>query len=274
MPSRHTVVRVGLGVLLVAAAGLKLYGLGVSAVPRVGWFSQPWVQLAAAEWELVLGAWLLSGVAPRLSWVAALVTFAAFAAVSGYLGWVGVASCGCFGAVEASPWWAFGVDVAAVALPVASRPPARSAPVPGFFRTAGTWAGAVGVTCGLLAAAGSLLFGSVEAAVARLRGETVTVSPTDIDFGAGKPGERFEATATVANYTGEPVRLIGGTTDCACATVDDFPLTVPPGGKADVRVRLTVIGESGSRLARDVMVRTDCPARPVVRFRIGCRVVE
>jgi hypothetical protein len=272
MPSRHSVIRVGLGVLLVAAAGLKLYGLGVSAVPRVGWFSQPWVQLLTAEWELVLGLWLISGAAPRLSWLAALVTFAAFAAVSGYLGWVGVASCGCFGAVEASPWWAFGVDVAAVALLAVGRP-AGQPPAPHFLRAAGLWAGGVALACGLLAAAGSLFFGSVEAAVAKLRGETVTVSPAYVDFGAGRPGERLEATVTATNYTGEPVRLIGGTTDCGCATLDDFPIAIPPGGKANFRIRLTVIG-SGGRLTRNVMVRTDCPERPVVRFRIACRVVE
>ena len=50
MPQRFTVVRTVIGVLLLAA-GLKLYGLSVSAIPRAGWFAQPWVQLATAEWE-------------------------------------------------------------------------------------------------------------------------------------------------------------------------------------------------------------------------------
>ena len=48
MPARSTIVRVLLGVLLLATAGLKLYGLSASSVPRVGWFAQPWVQLLAA----------------------------------------------------------------------------------------------------------------------------------------------------------------------------------------------------------------------------------
>jgi len=55
------VVRRVLGVLLPVAAGLKLYGLNVTALPRVGWFAGPQVQVAAAAWELVLGLWLLSG---------------------------------------------------------------------------------------------------------------------------------------------------------------------------------------------------------------------
>lgn len=117
MPRRiPTIIRFGLGLLLIAAAGLKLYGLRVSAMPHLGWFSQPWVQLAAAEWELILGLWLLSGSHPQASWFAALVTFVAFAGVSAYLGFSGVASCGCLGAVQASPWSAFGIDLVGVTI--------------------------------------------------------------------------------------------------------------------------------------------------------------
>lgn len=273
MPGRAAVVRVGLGVLLLATAGLKLYGLGVSSVPQVGWFAQPWVQLLAAEWELVLGAWLLSGVAPRASWLAALVTFVAFAGVSGYLGAVGVASCGCLGAIKANPWWAFGADVVAVGLLAVNRPAADAGTAPQFLRTAGVWLASVALTCTVLVGVSSLVFGSVEVAVAKLRGESVTVTPY-VDFGSGKPGEQLEATATVTNYTNEPVRLIGGTTDCSCATVDDFPLTIPPGEKVTFRIRLTVLANKGGQLTRAVTVRTDCPSRPVLQFRIGCRVTE
>lgn len=272
MPTRSAIVRIGLGVLLLATAGLKLYGLGASAVPRVGWFAQPWVQLLTAEWELVLGGWLLSGAYPRASWLAALVTFVAFAGVSGYLGWIGVASCGCFGAIQANPWWAFGVDVAAVALLAVSRPTAEVG-APHFLRTACAWAGGVALACGLLALAGSLFFGSVEAAVAKLRGESLSVT-SYVDFGSGKPGQTLEATATVTNYTDAPVRLIGGTSDCTCATVEDFPLTIPPGSKVSFRVRLNVISAKGGQLTRVVSVRTDCPSRPVLQFQIGCRIEE
>ena len=90
-------VRVGIGLLLIVAAGLKLYGLGVSAMASVGWFAQPWIQLAAAEWELVLGLWLISSAYPKASWFAAIGTFLAFAGVSASLGINGVASCGCLG---------------------------------------------------------------------------------------------------------------------------------------------------------------------------------
>jgi hypothetical protein len=121
MSQRFSIVRFLLGGLLLVAAALKLHGLSVSAIPRVGWFSQPWVQLAAVEWELVLGLWLISGSHQRAAWLAALLTFAAFATISGYLGWSGVAACGCFGVIHASPWWAFGADCLALTALISGR---------------------------------------------------------------------------------------------------------------------------------------------------------
>lgn len=122
MTRRVSLIRAAVGGLLVTAAGLKLAGLAGSAVPAAGWYAQPWVQAAAAGWELVLGAWLLGGFAPRVAWAAAVLTFLGFAAVSASLGLTGVARCGCLGAVKSSPWVAFGIDVAALALLAAGRP--------------------------------------------------------------------------------------------------------------------------------------------------------
>ena len=81
--------RIVLGLFLLAAAGLKLYGLGLAGVPRVGPFSAPGVQLAVLLWEIILGAWLLSGRRALGSWLGAFGTFLVFAGASGYLGWSG-----------------------------------------------------------------------------------------------------------------------------------------------------------------------------------------
>lgn len=120
-------VHAALGVLLLAAAGLKLYGLNVSPFAQYGWLTALWVQMLAVGWEVVLGLWLLSGACRAGAWVAAVGTFATFAAVSGYLGWIGQASCGCFGVIQASPWHAFAVDVTALALLAVARPDWRAA---------------------------------------------------------------------------------------------------------------------------------------------------
>ncbi len=263
-------IRVGIGLLLIAAAGLKLYGLGVSAMPSVGWFAQPWIQLAAAEWELVLGLWLISGAYPKASWFAAIGTFLAFAGASGYLGMNGVASCGCLGAVQANPWWAFAVDVVALAMLGCSYPRGErilSTPKSTFVK----WIGGIavlfiGVTLGATA-----VYGSPEAAIARLRGNSLLVEP-HLDLGAGKPGSTLEATAIIRNISDHPIRLFGGTTDCTCTVLRDLPVTISPGESASVGIQMIIpAGETG-RLSRKVILRTDDPAQPVLRFAIGCRV--
>ena len=74
------------------------------------------VQTTTVLWELILGSVLVLGFARPITWLATLLTFVVFAAVSGYLGWTGVADCGCFGVIKASPWHAFAVDVTALVL--------------------------------------------------------------------------------------------------------------------------------------------------------------
>lgn len=267
------IVRTVLGLLLLVAAALKLYGLSASAVPQVGWFSQPWVQLLAAEWELVLGAWLLSGVLVRASWVAALVTFAAFAGVSGYLGLQGVASCGCLGAVPANPWWAFAADVIAVAVLAISPPKRDEEPVP-LLRAAGVWVASVALLCAALVGVGVTTFGSVEAAVAQLRGETILPDAEYLDFGSGKPGDTLVATATVANWTGRPVRILGGTADCTCVTTDDFPLVIPANSKASFRIRMRVLNDASGHVSRTISVHTDHAEHSQLTLRLGCKVSD
>ncbi len=103
------------------AAGLKLAGLAASAVPSVGWYARACVQAAAGGWELVIGAWHLGGAAPRAAWAVTVHTFLAFAGVSASLGPARVSNCGCLGAVEGSPWLAFGIVAVSLALPAAGR---------------------------------------------------------------------------------------------------------------------------------------------------------
>jgi hypothetical protein len=274
MTRRSAIVRWALGGLLLATAGLKLYGLGVSAVPRVGWFAQPGVQLTAAEWEVVLGLWLVTGAYPAGGWAAAVGTFLAFAGVSGYLGATGVTACGCLGAVPASPRWAFGADAAALVLLAVGRPRRGAVPT-GELRPAARagliWVGGVAAFLVGLTAAGAGVYGSPDAALARLRGESLVVGPY-LDLGAGKPGEYLEAAATVRNVTDHPIRLYGGTSDCSCTTLRDLPVTIEPGGSVAVGIQLHIPSAESGRLTRTVFLRTDAPGQPTARFAIGCRV--
>lgn len=277
MPQFHTVVRSVLGILLLAAAGLKLYGLSVSAVPLVGWFAQPWVQLAAVEWELALGLWLLSGAYPVGSWLAAVGTFLAFAGVSAYLGWVGVASCGCFGTVHASPWYALAVDLFVLSLLALTRPARRAgsepAPAPGWGAPAAAWVLCSAVTVLLVVtAAGSWLFGSPARALARLRGDVVAVEGGYVDFGVGGHGEVLAARVRVRNWSDTPVRIVGGTSDCACVTTAELPRTIEPGEACELLVHLRVPPSGAGRYERDAELWADRQGMARVRFRAACRI--
>ncbi|HEY1378500.1 MAG TPA: DUF1573 domain-containing protein [Gemmataceae bacterium] len=266
-------MRVLLGLVLLTAAGLKLYGLNVTALPRVGWFATPQVQLVVAEWELVLGLWLLSGAAPAGAWLAAVGTFLAFAAVSGYFGWIGVASCGCLGVIRASPWTAFGVDVAALLLLAATRPSFRTTSLRVSFRPAVIPLGAA-VILVFLTGIGAVLYGSPAAALARLRGDTITVSTDYLDFGAVSAGKVVERSVDVQNWTDRPVRLIGGTSDCSCVTTSDLPLTVPPGEARAVTIRMKAPPTKPGAVTRVAELWTDHPDRRTVRIRVGFLEVE
>ncbi len=55
------------GVLLLAAAGLKLHGLGVGPVSAGGWTSAAWLQAVVIAGEIVLGWMLVVGLARAAS---------------------------------------------------------------------------------------------------------------------------------------------------------------------------------------------------------------
>jgi hypothetical protein len=205
-----------LGLLLLSAASLKVYGWSVSTVPPVGWLSAPGVQAAAIGWEFLLGAWLLSGAAPLGSWLGAVGTFTMLVGISGYLGWIGQASCGCFGTINASPWRAFAVNIAALGCLVVGHPRLESIKTVqnggfwGIVSPAAAFVLGVGVVCGCLAGMSVWVYGSSEAALAHLRGESVAARPEYLDCGTGKPGESLEAVVDVHNWSDVPVGFTVG----------------------------------------------------------------
>jgi hypothetical protein len=267
--------RITLGLLLLTAAILKLLGSHVAPVPRTGWLADPRIESIVLVWELGLAAWLLSGVVRTGGWLAAVGTFLTFAAASGYAVWVGVADCGCFGAIKTSPWVALAVDLTCLALLAAGRPQWTSGTGAELrsLATAGLKAsGGVAVLLGVTAAIAVWAYGSPERALAHLRGELLSAGDGYLDFGSGRPGDRLDASVAVRNWTDSPVRLIGGTSDCSCTTTEDLPVTVPPGGSMPVHIHLKVPPSNSGQLTRTVTLRTDCPGMSVVRLRVGCRV--
>jgi hypothetical protein len=227
------------------------------------------------QWEVVLGLWLVSGIYPLGSWLAALGTFGAFAVVSAYLGWIGQAVCGCFGSVEASPWHAFAVDVLVlVALAWAHpdwhalREHWRLTPRRACW-TALSFIAGTAVLLTLLAGLGVWMFGSIDAAMAHIRGERLSVRPSLVDLGSGAPGQSVETTVELLNRTGRPVRIIGGTSDCSCVTTKDLPVSLGPGESRLVSIRVGLPTTLGLFNRQAVFWTDDDQARTIVFPLIG-----
>lgn len=250
------------GLLLLAAVAAKVNGLRVDALPQVGLLSMRWVQVATLEWEAILALWLFWGHYRITAWAVALATFAAFAAVSAHLGFVGESSCGCFGALSVSPWIAFGLDVAVIAALTIWRPDLRAA-VCARGRAVTRLAGAalcfvliVGSLLGAMAGAATLRFGSTEAALAHLRNERIAIRPRMLDVGVASCGEVVRVRVEVVNWTDREVRIVGGTADCSCFVLEDLPVTIPPGERRHIAASIASPKSPGVFM-RDAYVWTD-----------------
>lgn len=253
-------MRIALGLLLLTAAGLKLAGRDVSPVPQVGWFSMPTIQVAAAEWEIVLGIWLLSGAYQLGAWFASIATFLTFAVVSGFFGWRGVASCGCFGSMVTSPWFAFAIDVLALcallllsatgALGEARR---QRIPVAEVLKT-----GLTALTILVVVATISMaVFWNPEDIIAGLRGESLTITPVVTDVGSGTVGEKRTFEIRLRNHSDKPIRVVGGTSSCACTTIEDMPLLISPHDSRVIKVTMVFRGQTGDFQYRFLLYSDD-----------------
>lgn len=272
------VIRLFLGGLLLSAAALKIYGWSVSTIPPVGWFSAPTVQAIAVGWEILLSVWLLSGIVPLGSWLFAIVTFVLLAGISGYLGWIGQADCGCFGTIKASPWHAFAVDLVALLMLLSV---GSSLPEKATEERAKTWQETgvlvcfvlgVGVMLAALMGIGAWVYGSPARALARLRDESLDVASEYIDCGDGKPGEKLKGIICVRNWMDEPVLIYGGTSDCSCVTTSGLPVTIPPNEVQEIPVLLRVPQSKPGLFTRRVELKTNCMQKRTIKLRIGCRV--
>lgn len=263
-----------LGFLLLVAAGLKAFGFGADPIARTGVFSVPAFQFVVMAFELLLGVWLLSGKQQLGAWVAVLMTFIGFAAISFYQGCIGQASCGCLGnRVAVSPWIMFGIDLAAIVALFAARPDLnplweQRAPI---ARAAAHILGGYCLLLGFLAAFAQFRYGSIDAALADLRSERVSVNPPLIDIGNVVPGETRDAVVELTNRTDGPIRLIGGTADCSCTVIGDLPVIIPPTEARSIRISVHIPDKMG-QFNRKAELMIDDRGFNRVGFRLTGRI--
>jgi hypothetical protein len=261
------------GVLLLAAAGAKLYGWNYQPTSETAWLAIPSVRAATIISEGLLGLWLLIGIAREGSWLASLAAFTCFAVVSARSGWLGLASCGCFGAATVSPWFSFTLDVTVLILLGVLRPLDGL----GWRRQTLLWIvkGLVGVAVLAVVALGlgRFFFSSPQEAIAFLGGDRVTLGQSIIDLGAGQNGEWKTAQVVVHNRSAQPIQIVGGHSNCTCAVAEDLPITIGAGEKAQVPVRIQYPASSSGEFWKEVQLLTDNSAQGSLEVILSGRVV-
>jgi hypothetical protein len=257
------VVRILLGAVLLGAAVLKVLwpGDAFSFGSSLDWLSEPTWRLAAAEIEALLGVWLLTGLWKRALWWAALLWFCGLAGASLYLGVVGQPTCGCFGSkLPLSPWYAFGLDLAAVAALFLFQPPqVWRIDWVDLRRLLLTAAGAGGILA-VLAGGLTWAYGSPGEALIQLRGESITVEPRISDVGDVQAPDVRSIPIRLVNHTDHPVCVYGGKADCSCVVWDDLPVMVPPHGDQSVTIRILFRG-SPKPVKHSFLLFTDAPSQ-------------
>jgi hypothetical protein len=92
-----------------------------------------------------------------------------------------------------------------------------------------------------------------------------------VDMGEGVPGETRSASVELTNRTDEPIRLIGGTSDCSCTVLADLPVTIPPGESRSITVAMRLPNATGA-YNRKAGLRLDDIGFREVRFRLVGRI--
>lgn len=123
--SGFDVLRVILGLVLLAAAALKVHELATGPVAETNWLTSRWLLIGVVELEFLLVAWLISGAYARPLWSVTLAVFVIFAGVSLYKAVVGDPSCGCFGRISVNPWYTLIFDLCAISGLLVWRPTNR-----------------------------------------------------------------------------------------------------------------------------------------------------
>lgn len=261
-----------LGSLLLVAAALKVHGLVTQPAYDTGSFSGPWLQTLAVEWEIALGLWLLCGIYRSLAWLCAFITFLAFSAVSLLQGLVGTTSCSCFGQFGISPWFALAIDLTAVASLITARGnlPATNdqqslSRLP-FASIVGI-AGCLSVFLTGFVGYSYYQFGSLDAAIAALRAETISVRPSLVDIGAHRQGEATLVEVELINRSDNAILVYGSASDCACNVIRNLPLRLSPQEHRVIHVEVHASKEPG-RFTHWVRLLTDSAGARVVAFRI------
>jgi len=94
----------------------------------------------------------------------------------------------------------------------------------------------MGVGLALVVVVGVQRFGSIESALAYLRGESLVPDAYKKSFGTVGKDERPSVEFLLRNWTTRPIKVLGVTQSCTCLSTSDLPMVIPPNGEAILKV--------------------------------------
>jgi len=259
--------------LLICAASLKIHDLIFSPLPASTLFLSSSQSLAIAEVELLLAVWLLSEWLRKGAWIISIGSFAIFSLANLYLALEGQASCGCFGQVRFSPWLMLAIDLSVIATLAFARPVECPDGSGASWKTALTTGIAVVLVLGSIWLVLLYFFVDSAAALAFLRDEPVTVSPATLDAGESPTGEWRQLRLEIRNRSDRPVKIVGGTSTCACISTDDLPVMLEPASSQIINIRVQFTGSAGLFIQR-LSLYSDHPDQPTLFARFRGRVCK
>lgn len=119
---------------------------------------------------------------------------------------------------------------------------------------------------GIIALGFTIFTGDPFATLAKLRGETLSVNPPITRLGEGTVGESRTFPISLRNYSDKPIRVVGGTTSCACIASQDLPITIRAGETETIRVKIKFSGSPGKFAHRFVLYSDSDERLTIARF--------
>lgn len=272
----YDAVRVALGLVLLVAAGLKAHQLATEPILGRGILNSPLFLIGLVEFELLLGVWLLFGLYPRYTRLAAVGVFAVFACVSLLQALRGQPTCGCFGKVAIDPWYTFAFDsVAVVCLLVIKN--VRGLQRETVFGEAATvparvWASLLVSAVILSCIGGASLWFIGQRHRTGTGQHTLIVNDAALDFGEVWCQRRFPRTLPLYNAGPQSLTITGLEASCACTSADSLPVTVRPGETAALQLQLDLRPKRAATFSGGIQDFT-VPIVPIIKESLPRRIV-
>lgn len=218
-----------LGCLLLVTGGLKAQATFSDKPVESYLFGSRWELLAIAEFEFILGTWLITGVYPRLARQCALLTFLGFLGVSLMTAFNGERSCSCFGELKVSPWIAAFIDSAALIALLLCQP--------GVNNSTNTFSPLLRA---FLVVYPMALLGLPIALAVSSDTNSLLLLPSKhvVDLGEVPAGEWRTASLDLSNKGDKPVVIEKFESSCRCLSLECVPRVVPASGTAQLNVTL------------------------------------